>query len=325
MLRKQAGKNGATQIYDPEAEQPVDDWAEVKNDYKLKKIIGEGTFGQVRSAKCLKTGEYVAIKLIKNAFDDPFEARKTIREIEILKTLSTKKSNVFTTKLIDVIVPADKKQNNLFIVMQLAEKDLRSVLNDCSKGKIQLAEEHILTILYNLLCSMNYIHKAGVMHRDLKPGNILITKKCEIKICDFGLARSIPKEYRGENSVWERSKKLRESTIDYTLPESSKDRLLKELEMKLAVKKVLNENGEQVPTRKITQGVQSRWYRAPEVLIPVQLCLHCVGAANMWRHTDFDHFVLNVLTAHRDLQSGADTIFLGLRRACRGNQTEPER
>lgn len=49
-------------------------------------------------------------------------------------------------------------------------------------------------VLYNILCSMNFIHSANIVHRDVKPANILINQNCQVKICDFGLARSLPKK-----------------------------------------------------------------------------------------------------------------------------------
>lgn len=50
---------------------------------------------------------------------------------------------------------------------------------------------HIQTLAYNLLIALKYLHSAGVIHRDLKPANVLINDDCSIKICDFGLARSL--------------------------------------------------------------------------------------------------------------------------------------
>ena len=54
-------------------------------------------------------------------------------------------------------------------------------------------EDHLIALIYNLLCSLNFIHSAGIMHRDLKPANILVNEKCQIKLCDFGMSRTIPK------------------------------------------------------------------------------------------------------------------------------------
>lgn len=55
-------------------------------------------------------------------------------------------------------------------------------------------EKHVKVILYNLLCAMNFLHQSNVIHRDIKPGNLLIDMQCNIKICDFGLARTLPKK-----------------------------------------------------------------------------------------------------------------------------------
>jgi mitogen-activated protein kinase 1/3 len=46
-------------------------------------------------------------------------------------------------------------------------------------------------VVYNLFCAVRYLHSANVLHRDLKPANILVNEDCSVKICDFGLARSI--------------------------------------------------------------------------------------------------------------------------------------
>lgn len=45
--------------------------------------------------------------------------------------------------------------------------------------------------MYNLLCAVKYLHESNVLHRDIKPANILVNEDCTVKLCDFGLARSI--------------------------------------------------------------------------------------------------------------------------------------
>lgn len=52
-------------------------------------------------------------------------------------------------------------------------------------------EEHKLTIMYNMLCGLNYLHSANVMHRDIKPANILVNTNCSVKFCDFGLSSQL--------------------------------------------------------------------------------------------------------------------------------------
>ena len=55
-------------------------------------------------------------------------------------------------------------------------------------------------IIYNLLCAVKYLHTQNIIHRDLKPANILIDKDCNIKVCDFGLARTLPESSTGKGS-----------------------------------------------------------------------------------------------------------------------------
>lgn len=56
---------------------------------------------------------------------------------------------------------------------------------------MMLEEQHMVIILYNILCSVNFLHSANIIHRDIKPANILINSECEVKICDFGMARTL--------------------------------------------------------------------------------------------------------------------------------------
>lgn len=86
----------------------------------------------------------------------------------------------------------------VFLIMDYKPNDLKQMINDINPD--DLKEAHVKIIMYNLLCSLNYIHSAGLMHRDIKPANVLIDDQCQITVCDFGLARcmvdfeSLPKE-----------------------------------------------------------------------------------------------------------------------------------
>ncbi|XP_024908441.1 mitogen-activated protein kinase 1-like [Cynoglossus semilaevis] len=71
-----------------------------------------------------------------------------------------------------------------YIVQDLMETDLYKLL------KTQhLSNDHICYFLYQILRGLKYIHSANVLHRDLKPSNLLLNTTCDLKICDFGLAR----------------------------------------------------------------------------------------------------------------------------------------
>lgn len=79
--------------------------------------------------------------------------------------------------------------------MEPMEADLHQIV----RSGQPLSNSHIQYFLYQLLRGMKYIHSANVIHRDLKPGNLLVNSDCELKICDFGLARGYrPVETPGE-------------------------------------------------------------------------------------------------------------------------------
>ena len=73
--------------------------------------------------------------------------------------------------------------------MEHVEYDLKLVLK--KGGAKNFNEEHVLTIMYNALSAMNFLHSANIMHRDIKPANMLINEDCNVKICDFGLSRTL--------------------------------------------------------------------------------------------------------------------------------------
>ena len=92
--------------------------------------------------------------------------------------LSQMKNNKYTVRMLDVILPVESKADllqfkDLFIVMSLVEKDMESLF---AQNRIKnFTEEHFLRILYNTLCCLNFLESANILHRDIKPNNILIT------------------------------------------------------------------------------------------------------------------------------------------------------
>ena len=74
-------------------------------------------------------------------------------------------------------------------MMKLEQNSLSTLINECIKNEKQTNEEVALALMYNMLCGIKFMHSAGIMHRDIKPDNILIDNKGSVLFCDFGLSR----------------------------------------------------------------------------------------------------------------------------------------
>lgn len=158
---------------------------ELDTRYKLLENIGNGAYGVVCSAIDTKNNSKVAIKKIPRAFDVVTTAKRTYRELKILKHF--KHDNIISIKNI-LKPPADLGQfNDVYVVLDLMETDLHHIIH----SQQQLTDEHVRYFLYQILRGLKYIHSANVLHRDLKPSNLLVNQDCELKIGDFGMARGL--------------------------------------------------------------------------------------------------------------------------------------
>lgn len=145
---------------------------------KLEKI-GEGTYGVVHKAKDKVTGEIVALKKIRLETEDEGIPSTAIREISLLKELQH--PNI--VRLFDVV----HTERKLTLVFEYLDQDLKKYLDVCEGGM----EAGIMkSFLYQLLRGVAFCHHHRVLHRDLKPQNLLINREGELKLADFGLARA---------------------------------------------------------------------------------------------------------------------------------------
>jgi mitogen-activated protein kinase 1/3 len=155
--------------------------------------VGSGAYGTVCSFKDTETGDLYAVKKIQSAFDDLVDAKRILREVKLLRQL--KHDNIIS--IFDMYPPPNADFEDIYIVTDLMETDLHRVIY----SKQQLTDEHFQYFIYQLLRGLKYLHSANVLHRDLKPSNILVNKNCDLKICDFGLARGFKKEGEEDNNL----------------------------------------------------------------------------------------------------------------------------
>lgn len=166
--------------------------------FELIRGLGQGAYGVVCSAKCTEGDEgedKVAIKKVTNIFRKKILCKRALREIKLLAHFRGHKNIIFLCDL-DIIPDVQGNFDEIFLYEELMECDLHQII----RSKQPLTDSHYQSFIYQILCGLKYIHSADVLHRDLKPGNLLVNADCELKICDFGLARgysSDPEENQG--------------------------------------------------------------------------------------------------------------------------------
>ena len=152
--------------------------------YHSLQFLGEGAYGVVASAMDTIAKERVAIKKV-SPFEHQTYCQRTLREVKILTRL--KHENIIDLR--DIICEEHMdKLKDLYLVQTMMECDLHKLLRSQ-----KLSNDHTCYFTYQIFRGLKYIHSANVLHRDLKPSNILVNSNCDLRICDFGLARTLPK------------------------------------------------------------------------------------------------------------------------------------
>jgi len=251
---------------------------EVGHKYQITNQIGAGSYGNVYEAIEKDTEKRVAIKSIHSIFDDLVDWKRIIREIKILRYLNCD----YAVKLIDIIPPKNRHNfNRLNIVLEYADSDVKKLL----KSALSIEEIHIKTIMYNSLCALKYLHSAKILHRDIKPGNILVNEDCSVRLWDFGLARSISGISTGINLVnhlikeidsdsdcgnpeeFKEAKDFRKATMDEELDLDKNGTRTYEEKREIYLKLQKTKMSRRKMKRRLTGHVVTRWYRAPELIL----------------------------------------------------------
>jgi len=141
--------------------------------------LGEGTYGVVYKARDRQTDEIVALKRIRLEVEDEGIPSTALREISLLRELSH--DNIVQLK---DCVQSDGK---LYLVFEFLDRDLKKYMEGCNG---LLSPLLVKSYLFQICRGLAFCHSRGVMHRDLKPQNLLVSRDGRLKLADFGLARA---------------------------------------------------------------------------------------------------------------------------------------
>lgn len=148
--------------------------------YKIIKLIGQGAHGLVYKGIDKKSHREVAIKVLKpSQKGDKVFLRRFHRELRVVSSLS----HPHIIKIYDV-----GRKGESYFVMEYLKYSLKDLLYD---RKIKLAKMDALKIIRKLAKVLEYAHSKGIIHRDIKPGNILFRKNGQAVLADFGLVKDL--------------------------------------------------------------------------------------------------------------------------------------
>ncbi|NWS58962.1 STK36 kinase, partial [Chunga burmeisteri] len=147
--------------------------------YHVLEMIGEGSFGRVYKGRRKHSAQVVALKFIPKMGRSEKELKNLQREIEIMRGL--RHPNIIQ------MLDSFETDKEVVVVTDYAEGELFQILEDDGS----LPEDQVQTIAAQLVSALYYLHSHRILHRDMKPQNILLGKDGIVKLCDFGFARAM--------------------------------------------------------------------------------------------------------------------------------------
>lgn len=154
----------------------------IETRYRKIEVLGEGTYGVVFKAFDLVSKQFVALKKIRMEYEeDEGIPATTLREISSLKSLTH--PNI--VPLQDLFINHNEKK--IYLIFDYFEQDLKTFINKLPPSPPKALYQDLLQ---QILAGIEFCHSSGILHRDLKPQNILVSNNGVLKLADFGLARS---------------------------------------------------------------------------------------------------------------------------------------
>lgn len=147
--------------------------------YHVLERIGEGSFGKVYKGRRRFSGQIVALKFISKKGKSAKDLASLRQEIEILRRLNHD----------NIILMLDyfETPREICVVTEFAQGELFQILEDDQR----LPEAAVRDVAKQLVRALHYLHTNRIIHRDMKPQNILIGARGKVKLCDFGFARAM--------------------------------------------------------------------------------------------------------------------------------------
>lgn len=173
-------------------------------------VIGSGTYGKVFKGLNVYTKNLVALKRIRMEGERDGFPVTAVREIKLLQSLR----HVNIVALQEVMV----EKNDCFMVFEYLSHDLTGLLNHPSFKLDAAQKKHLAKQMFE---GLDYLHTRGVLHRDIKAANILVSNEGILKLADFGLARFYAKRHQLDYTnrvitIWYRSPELLLGETKYT-------------------------------------------------------------------------------------------------------------
>ncbi|KAJ1904772.1 kinase that interacts with cdc31p [Coemansia sp. IMI 209127] len=145
--------------------------------YEKKELVGRGAYGVVYRGRDTVTGRIVAIKILNLDYEEDFSDMQ--REINLLSQLHSPHIAQYYGSFVE--------SSRMWIIMDYASGG--SIHKLMQPGPVE--ERYISSIMYGVLLALDYLHTSGIMHRDIKAANILVTTEGVVQLCDFGVARQV--------------------------------------------------------------------------------------------------------------------------------------